>query len=1068
MKNIKMVKILLFFTLFLFTIFFNNLETNATDLYESISPTNSGGGSGCMGVNCYSIGTSGIRITFLNSSGDKVGSSKDYWYFDSNVGRFRLGQGEIVVFKNIGKKGKNFKQDFKNLKLKDVKASIKSVKSYKFSSINNLLPDILGFASDLKNYYGSGKYYHSKTFHYDWNDTGKYYYDSGYKSNEATGLNTRIPNINNIIKNRIIDNSKKKTNYGGNKQEKYYYLNELAKNLLGYNDDKNGKAWQKIPTSYTIEIEPLVAIENRLLTTDNASSNRKQNYQFYGTITEAYYLFNSVLTAENDYFCKNKIVKYNSKWGYFQMCADKNGKNPGYQSAFEHVTAEQLYKHLEYGIYTESGKKDTIPNNILSYANPKKLPSLYNFPNSTAAVGVGFISMSNFFTKKPCEDLASSKSLKTTSIKEYVDGLKVLVNKNEGWVDSYNWMYNATNYGIKDAKKLQSFIKSTNSCLVPKCEDLYTKVYDSNYNTFKSKVPIYADSTQKNLIKNYSDARWNYVIHDAISSFKITSANVCKATRCSDILVNQELNTKKYNQLDSDKKKIINIMNTNKTLYADFNYKYLNEDILKILNVKAACDGKSPNCKNIDNISKCESPYNISIGKKSENDETYKNECILNGFLYNIGGKYYRSVNNKYTGYLDQSSLYTVYCSEKIDIEMPKINSSYTKAGRVFQWGNNIKTETNTGADSDTKNFATMTVVQQCYKGNKVPNGKSIGFSPNERKKFKQLNDSLSTSNGQISSTTMDFTYKEPTGKFKFNNLSYDRKLVSRKVAPSSSVIEITSVYDFDYSRKMTWYSHKGNSEEDMIDKNDYNNLSNIQKNEYLFIGYGAPTSFNTADGTYKESITATIKNIGVSGEYKHLYSSDILEYKCDFKIHNEIIGNECCDVSKGKPFPGAPSYCTCDGGKEPKGLDVAFRTIQLVNKNASSSSINSEISKAFPGRTGAGRNLTGNVGKNWKTLIDSDTKTVLNILRDDIYSGAPQYTISLDVRKISAIRESNKALRDESIDPYTYRGKVKNGTGYTCYENGKYGYCRSEFVKEYLEGKCATRSGTLETKPCE
>ena len=627
--------------------------------------------------------------------------------------------------------------------------------------------------------------------------------------------------------------------------------------------------------------------------------------------------------------------------------------------------------------------------------------------------------------------------------------------------EQITWMKNADYYGFKNVSELKKWAK--NSCAKPSCEESYALHKKNKISGFNDKIPTLASSAEKKKLTD-KDGRWNYKVKSIISAFSLgtSNANICKVSTCEEILNNLSLKNK-YNTLNSTKKDYIEMIDTHKELFGGYNYKYLNKTILNEMKIVIpACEGKLPKCNNVDNITSCTSPFDIKVGKDASSDSSYRDNCILGGFLYNKGSNYYSSLNDTYTGFLENSKQYKVYCSEKIDIDMPQINSGYLKAGRVFQWGKDIDQNTNTGLNSDKKTFATMTVTHQCYKGFATPNGKNFPFSDDEINKFKN-------SNSHKSNTSIAFSYTDPLKKFpSLNNISYERIFESKNTSASRNMIQMKYVYNFVYGKSLTWYSHKGTEEKDLIDKNKYNTLSEQGKNEYLFIGYGAPTSYNTPDGTYKEIVKASIKNIGETGKYDHLYTGDTLEYKCDFKVHNEIIGNECCDTTTGKPFPGAPAYCTCDGGEEPKGLDVAFRTIQLVNKNASSSSINSEINKAFPGRTGAGRNLTGNIGKNWKTLIDSDTKTVLNILRDDIYSGAPQYTISLDVGKISAIRESNKALRDKSIDPYTYRGKVKNGTGYTCYENGKYGYCRSEFVKEYLEGKCATRSGTLETKPCE
>ena len=153
-----------------------------------------------------------------------------------------------------------------------------------------------------------------------------------------------------------------------------------------------------------------------------------------------------------------------------------------------------------------------------------------------------------------------------------------------------------------------------------------------------------------------------------------------------------------------------------------------------------------------------------------------------------------------------------------------------------------------------------------------------------------------------------------------------------------------------------------------------------------------------------------------IADDYKSEYDTykKTIKYSCNFSIENILYDYECPDKDCGKK----ESTCQEINGKQvcgtnriPNDIDVVFRTVELIGDTK-------DINQAFPGRSGAGRNI----GLNWQ--FDEDYKIVTNILNDKIYEEKPKYEIDLTSSIIQKIRKSNSKDSYTSLDNYTF---IKN-----------------------------------------
>lgn len=298
--------------------------------------------------------------------------------------------------------------------------------------------------------------------------------------------------------------------------------------------------------------------------------------------------------------------------------------------------------------------------------------------------------------------------------------------------------------------------------------------------------------------------------------------------------------------------------------------------------------------------------------------------------------------------------------------------------------------------------------------------------------------------------------------------------------------ITTTATYDIFYKDDLKWFSDKSlNGELITI------GAEGLQPS-YTFAGYGLPTSFpnphneicsqwndttlpddfNKANG----ELNLYVYNVGTGGHFNDLIGSkDLFEddddannneinYYCDYKIKNKLFDNE---------YALKEEYM-CDPNRTPKGIDVVFRTIDLISNK-------DELNKAFPGRSGSGREM----GANWYKFSD---ESIADLLGDNVYNQEPMYEITLDSPTIQKIREWNRAARSKDIDPYTDMEESKASdasddsygfTGYEYYtitknfdgEDHEYSFVASKFLEaldanfEHFNTDCIISVGNTFTR---
>lgn len=283
----------------------------------------------------------------------------------------------------------------------------------------------------------------------------------------------------------------------------------------------------------------------------------------------------------------------------------------------------------------------------------------------------------------------------------------------------------------------------------------------------------------------------------------------------------------------------------------------------------------------------------------------------------------------------------------------------------------------------------------------------------------------------------------------------------------STHTRDVVGTYELKYTKKFNWYSSKLDGT--LYDKSDYDSKTSSdssKKSFYYYIGYSMPTSFKTHSGTYNDKLVATVSNVGFNDHFDSLLGgTGSFVYSCGLKIHNEIYDNECYDEN-GNLLPNAPAYCL--PSNDPKGIDVVFREVQLIN-----GSTDKHIRYAFPGAK-ANAFSSGKPrqkGANWAVLTNQEIYNVLNV---NVYNNKPMYEIKLDTRVITNIRDINKKAKNKNKDPYSGMHDMSGNNktlaggfiGYKCLDgvNGK--YCASSFLSELynkygLTGECIWTSNT-------
>ena len=260
--------------------------------------------------------------------------------------------------------------------------------------------------------------------------------------------------------------------------------------------------------------------------------------------------------------------------------------------------------------------------------------------------------------------------------------------------------------------------------------------------------------------------------------------------------------------------------------------------------------------------------------------------------------------------------------------------------------------------------------------------------------------------------------------------------------------VEMEADYEIDYSDKLNWYSDSADNFKKKEEKTVKDEKGNIDA-RYVSIGYGLPTSFltPTSFGTWYGlssdkssgymyvdlSQVGTRNNDGksyhfdryiqyyVDGTYKYgeeKGKGSHIKYSCNYSVENILY-----DYEKTKDNVSPKPNCTtvsgktvCGANRTPNGIDVVFRTVELVKDDT-------EIENAFPGRSGSGRNI----GLNWN--LDENNKIISKILNDKIYDEKPKYEINLTSSLIQKIRKNNKKNSYTSLENYIFNNNSVNIT---------------------------------------
>ena len=321
------------------------------------------------------------------------------------------------------------------------------------------------------------------------------------------------------------------------------------------------------------------------------------------------------------------------------------------------------------------------------------------------------------------------------------------------------------------------------------------------------------------------------------------------------------------------------------------------------------------------------------------------------------------------------------------------------------------------------------------------------------------------------------FTYtcfNDNTGRLQCKNLA------SNNFSP---IIFVTATYDILYDDDLKWYSDKS----DNYSKKTASKITDgVDNAKYVSLGYGFPTSFvtpplpATGDYYYGKNLSssstggymyAEISNIGTrKGTSYHFdklkqaitdddpNSNDTIKYSCGFNIQNKLYCFECSP----NPPKGCKNGICKPEDSVPKGIDVVFRTVELIDTKSAETNVQ-KITRAFPGRSGSGRNI----GDNWdfdKKNAELEAKIgeknvagkiITQLLNNNIYESSPKYVIDLNPVVIQDIRKENKKDSYTSMSEYIF--KKHSSTRYTtpdlnkaineCKDDNKNGCRRMSFL---------------------
>lgn len=985
------------------------------------SSGNPNSGNSCSGSLCYSSAT-GIRITLVDQNGNRcyksgndycVSSSTknaqesksiDYWYSASDLPSYN----SYCVAYNTKRTKSEFIRNLSTSGVVDCTNASAYGKIYDLNQIG--FPEIGTSSAALIN---SRYLQNDKEI---WKD---------YDVTEARRLPTNIGNIVNFFQcSQDLENDNfTPKEFNSNNTINCSYKDSTVRKVIGdkiinniirnaYDNDQLTITNNTNNNMY-LQVEQLIAF-NMMPGTYSSYMNKTV---FMGTVAEVAYLYNNYYNETFKYRYILLGTKFNNNGFYYS--------NSNIQQIAD--TSSAIHTGIMNGFYAKS----------------------------TTATGMRKVSQNidvNTFLNDTFEGSMHY-------IKNPKDSIKNILKKYY-----QNDTANIFSIWLNDALSRTCHTEATNivkeHCKNGVCNDSYISALASNDKTSKcvkdGSIKSECNALDPQNIKLYNGVKSG--LTDACSQIECT-------TLAQDVF-------NKYKKTSNQ----IGVENSDYENYISWLYGIYKENLLvtsfwrDILEKSApTCSTEKPECPpgNSGSISNCDANTTFS--------DSVDLSCWQKNIAYNNADNpldysaYQTSKDLNFSGSSDDGC--KVYCKETVSFDLPNENGSYkTKSSKIFKWGK----------DNDISNstFGTMKVKRICQVVQTGSGGVCDKTSFNPVYWVKNKID-----------TTITLMYNEPVSgrnvkdvklKANFKDATININGLSTTSANSdnnshtcagncgdrlSKEFTVTANYSFEYGSDLHWYTDEGNGDklitESLLDKDNMN--------KYSELGYGLPTEFTSPTVSYttyndesgytwlataKETqgyMYAVIQNIGTKnndGTYHFdaliktkskdnntgFNSNGSLTYGCDYSIKNEMFGTECVGSDDD------PDYCSPD--TSPKGIDVVFRTIELINDEE-------EISKAFPGMSGNGREK----GANWAKLTNDQIVQILNTSIYNKKEDEQMYHITLNVATIQKIRQWNKNARKQGIDPYTDMTALTDEQNKDD-ENDSYGYTGYVFRNQEKNGE--------------
>lgn len=1028
------------------------------DVGTSIKPTSPAvGPASCNYGNCLNQGTAGMRVALVDKRGDVVkingkGSVVDYWYYvDAN--NYTCGTGCDVYYMLLNNSNRNYyafdkkylKQTIMEMDEKSLKNALKSKKGK--SNVGSFDKE---FKSIMTVYNISS-------------------WPNGYPSIKSVPHSRNSQSLNTVVK-KMEEQAKKND---------YTTFDTILKEM-GYDVNHNNITNK----GYYLQFEPLITWENAKI--------GGNNYVFYGTVSELLMIWNYKLVSP----------------------------------AFNDTNIEAFLGTLSQdGVYADDDKH--MPNTFFSVKSRSGTSS--NFVKKTnnryGAYGVGYLDL----TKMGIKISSRCKSDEVKTIYENYYGKKDYDKKIKeacGEDDcSHLYSSNLDKYGINNVDLV--------ACKPPKCNTIAQnhtseiKAADSIFDRLKKLLNARLKEDGKELLIESTNNGKVSNIFVYRAGLTDNTSNLCNPTTCNDLLAQ----IKPLAKTDTDKyKKKMGI------LYSLFSYPLLDLDLCSDLGVEPSCnsvpncpvDDVTASCSENGKNNFTLSDTSLTQSKDSCLKKGYAyNDTDESGNV--IAKTVQTSFDSEYgtDGYCWESVTFNFPTSVKNGIagQVFKwgINGNSVEERQNKHFGTmTITRKCYFGKDFFARDTPTITSKWASVesKGGRINPKITINYTeavPNKssyeaKKVSANLNVSLATFNMDIIAkkgtyVTSDINkveYTDDNESYDLNNEDYHvggtytnprtHTCFNMGMCDNIDHVEMTATYNLNYGNEFKWYASVGSNSQYQYDKTNKKSSMTEDSDGYAFMGYGLPTSFVTPTNLkdnpnysygyslqsdkYQGELYATVEQIGTKNRTGTGYhfdkmvkfaikdddkeNNDKIVYSCGFNIKNHIFGYEDGE----DPCPDGQ----CE--ESPKGLDVVFRPVDLVNTSGDKEE---QLDKAFPGMSGTGRKIGANWAE-WENgnpdIVEDKANNIYNILSNAIYNEEPMYEITLDVATIQKIRKYNKSARkttvnSEKADPYSNMpsidGTDTNGyIGYVCSNNSdeSYKYCASNFLTKLkadskISGSC-------------